>query len=59
MRLKDVGMNQKAPLPGGGGGGGRPLGSGRQLPPQPTVGRRPLGGGGGLKGGFREGFDLI
>ena len=31
--------------PGGGGGG--PLGSGRQLPPQLTVGRRPLGGGGG------------
>ena len=28
-------------------GGGRPLGSGRQLPPQLTVGRRPLGGGGG------------
>ena len=27
--------------------GGRPLGSGRQLPPQLTVGRRPLGGGGG------------
>ena len=30
----------------GGGGGGRPLGSGRQLPPQLTVGQRPLGGGG-------------
>ena len=28
----------------GGPGGGRPLGSGRQLPPQLTVGRRPLGG---------------
>ena len=27
-------------------GGGRPLGSGRQLPPQLTFGRRPLGGGG-------------
>ena len=27
--------------------GGRPFGSGRQLPPQLTVGRRPLGGGGG------------
>ena len=33
--------------------GGRPLGSGRQLPPQLTVGRRPLGGGGG--GGALEG----
>ena len=33
-------------------GGGRPLGSGRQLPPQLAVGRRPLGGGGG---GVREG----
>ena len=31
--------------------GGRPLGSGRQLPPQLTVGRRPLGGGGGGGGG--------
>ena len=32
--------------------GGRTLGSGRQLPPQLTVGRRPLGGGGGhLRGG--------
>ena len=31
-----------------GGGGGHPLGSGRQLPPQLTIGRRPLGGGGGL-----------
>ena len=31
------------PLPGGGqGGGGRPLESGRQLPPLLTVGRRPL-----------------
>ena len=28
-------------------GGGRPLGFGRQLPPQLTVGRRPVGGGGG------------
>ena len=27
--------------------GGRPLGFGRQLPPQLTVGRRPLGRGGG------------
>ena len=41
-------------------GGGRPLGSGRQLPPQLTVGRRPLGGGGGgvqggATGGAREG----
>ena len=37
--------------------GGRPLGSGRQLPPPLlTVGRRPLwGGGGDLRGGFREG----
>ena len=40
--------------------GGRPLGSGRQLPPQLTVGQRPLGGGGGgggghLRGVFREG----
>ena len=35
--------------------GGQPLGSGRQLPPQLTVGRRPLGGGGALEGGFREG----
>ena len=36
-------------------GGGRPLGSGRQLPPQLTDGRRPLGGGGGgaLEGGSR------
>ena len=33
--------------------GGRPLGSGRQLPPPLTVGRRPLGGGGG--GGGLEG----
>ena len=41
---------------GGGARGGRPLGSGRQLPPQLTVGWRPLGGGGGhLMGGFREG----
>ena len=33
--------------------GGRPLGFGRQLPPQLTVGRRPLGGlgGGGWGGG--------
>ena len=43
-----------------GGGGGRPLGSGRQLPPQLTVGRRPLGGGGGgggggMGGGVKEG----
>ena len=42
-----------------GGGGGRPLGSGRQLPPQLTVGRRPLGGGegggGGIGGREREG----
>ena len=30
--------------------GGRPLGSVRQLPPQLTVGRRPLGGGGGAGG---------
>ena len=37
--------------------GGRPLGSGRQLPPQLTVGRRPLGGGGGgpWRGGSRRG----
>ena len=39
--------------------GGRPLGSGRQLPPQLTVGRRPLGvgggGGGALEGGSRRG----
>ena len=48
-------------------GGGRPLGSGRQLPPQLTVGRRPLGGGGGggLGGGglggvgFLEGMVLV
>ena len=33
--------------------GGRPLGSGRQLPPQLTVGRRPLRGGRG--GGASEG----
>ena len=46
--------------------GGRPLGSGRQLPPQLTVGRRPLGGGGGLGGGrvwegvgFWEGVVLV
>ena len=39
-----------------GGGGGRPLGSGRQLPPpQITVGRRPLGGGGGGGGHWRGG----
>ena len=31
-------------------GGRRLLGSGRQLPPQLTVGRRPLGGGGGGQG---------
>ena len=39
-------------------GGGRPLGSGRQLPPQLTVGRRPLGGGGGggrTGGGYTRG----
>ena len=35
--------------------GGRPLGPGRQLPPQLTVGRRPLGGGGGKGGGSRRG----
>ena len=34
--------------------GGRPLGSGRQLPPQLTVGRRPLGGG-AWEGGSRRG----
>ena len=36
--------------------GGRPLGFGRQLSPQLTVGRRPLGGGGGghWRGGFRD-----
>ena len=33
-------------------GGGRPLGFGRQLPPQLSVGRRPLGGGGGGGGGL-------
>ena len=31
--------------------GGRPLGSGRQLPPQLTVGRRPLRGGEGAQSG--------
>ena len=31
-------------------GGGQPLGSGRQLPPQLTVGQRPLGGEGGRGG---------
>ena len=38
-------------------GGGRPLGSGRQLPPQLTVGRRPLGGRGGghWRGGVQGG----
>ena len=35
-----------AACPGHGGGGG-PFSSGRQLPPQLTVGRRPLGWGGG------------
>ena len=35
--------------------GGRPLDSGRQLPPQLTVGRRPLGGEGASEGGFTEG----
>ena len=35
-------------------GWGRPLGVGRQLPPQLTVGQRPLGGGGG--GAWRGGF---
>ena len=39
--------------------GGQPLGSGCQLPPQLTVGRRPLGGrgggGGAWEGGFKEG----
>ena len=37
--------------------GGRPLGSGRQLPPQLIVGRRPRGwgGGGGGRGGAWEG----
>ena len=37
-------------------GGGRPLGSGRQLPPQLSVGLRPLrGGGGGIGGGVQGG----
>ena len=40
-----------------GGGGGGPLESGRQLPPQLTVGRRPLVGGGG--GGALEGRTLL
>ena len=35
--------------------GGGPLSSGRQLPPQLTVGRRPLGGGGGGQGGANGG----
>ena len=38
--------------------GGRPLGPGRQLAPKLTVGRRPLGGGGGRgawRGGSRRG----
>ena len=40
----------------GGGGGGRLLGSGRQLPPQLSAGRRPLGGsGGGVLGGAMGG----
>ena len=32
--------------------GGRPLGPGRQLSPQLTVGQRPLGGGGAWRGGL-------
>ena len=39
-------------IPKPGAGGGQTLGLGRQLPPpQLTVGRRPLGGGGGFWGG--------
>ena len=49
LRACDVGVMPFGPQPQG----GRPLGSGRQLPPQLIVGRRPLGGGGG--GGLREG----
>ena len=49
------------PVPPGG-GGGRPLGSGCQLPPQVTVGWRPLGGGGGdwrgVQGGAMGGGGL-
>ena len=37
------------------GGGGRPLGSRRQLPPQLIVGRRPLGGAGGIGEGVQGG----
>ena len=47
-------VSQTMPFPRG----GRPLGSGRQLPPLLTVGRRPLGGGaseGGVQGGRRGG----
>ena len=36
-------------------GGGRPLGSGPQLPPQLTVRRRPLWGGGAWRGGSGRG----
>ena len=40
------------PYPNPGGGGGRPLGSGRQLPPPTNCWpEAPWGGGGGLKGG--------
>ena len=44
-------------VPGGHGGGGGPLSSGRQLTPQLTVGRRPLGEGGwgGMGGGVLGG----
>ena len=35
--------------------GGRPLGSGHQLPPQLTVGQRPLWGRGGVQGGANGG----
>ena len=48
--LEGKGLRRKVPP-----WGGRPLGSGRQLPPQLTVGRRPLGGGGGGGGGARRG----
>ena len=49
-RNKQIAYNATAP-----GGGGRPLGSGRQLPPQLTVGRRPLGGRGGGPAGASGG----
>ena len=56
MAVQSAALQSLAIHPLNHGGGGGLLGSGRQLPPQLTVGRRPEGGGGGgIGGGFREG----